>query len=278
MHENLTPGHDILALWLAGRPPSTRAAYTRDLALLLDSSAKALPELRAEDLVRFSMGLRGSTATRARRIASIKSLFGFGVRIGLLSANPAAVLKCPRSQGSAHNRILSEEEVGLVIGEASPGRDRTLLRTLYLAGLRISEALGIRFCDLGKRWITVIGKGNRTRTVVVPLDLVSELQNLRWHQDPDQAHVFKGKTGRPISGRFARRIVRLAAEEAIGRSISPHWLRHSHATHALEGGAPIHLVQNSLGHRSLATTAAYLHVRPGQGSSQYLRVGTLEAR
>jgi integrase/recombinase XerD len=139
-----------------------------------------------------------------------------------------------------------------------------------LAGLRVSEAIGIRFCDLGNRWITVVGKGARKRTVLVPTELVDELRYQRWRTDLDDSFVFKGQSGRPISSRFARRLVRRASEEAIGKPASPHWFRHSHATHAVEGGAPLHVVQNSLGHRSLNTTAGYLHARPSQGSSQYL--------
>jgi integrase/recombinase XerD len=265
---------DLLDLWLGGRPPATRAAYSRDLQLFQAAVGKPLDEVQGEDVARFVIGLVGSKATQARRIASLKSLYNFGVRLGLLDHNPTLVVRCPRAEGAVHERILSEEEVTLVISEAAPGRDRSLVRTLYLAGLRISEALGICFVDLGRRWITVHGKGGRTRTVVVPEDLVADLRGLRWKNDPDDAPVFKGGHGPPISGRYARRLIRTASEEAIGRPIGPHWLRHSHATHALERGAPIHLVQNSLGHRSLATTAAYLHVRPGQGSSQYLAVGT----
>jgi len=265
---------ELLDLWLGGRPPATRLAYARDLQLFQAAVPKPFHAVRGEDLVRFASGLQGSKATQARRVACVKSLFGFGVRLGLLDQNPTLVIKCPRSEGAVHERILTEEEVGLVIKETAPGRDRTLIMTLYLGGLRISEALGLRFSDMGKRWLTVHGKGGRTRTVVVPVALVAELQGLRWRTDPDDAYVFKGKAGQPISGRFARRMISVASEESIGRPIGPHWLRHSHATHALERGAPIHLVQNSLGHRSLATTAAYLHVRPNQGSSQYLSVGT----
>jgi len=265
---------DLIDLWLAGRPAATRLAYTRDVELFQRAVAKPLAEVQGEDVVRFAGGLHGTTATRARRIATLKSLFGFGVRLGLLPTNPTLVIRCPRTEGAVHERILTEEEVTLVIQEAAPGRDRVLIRTLYLAGLRITEALGIRFADLGRRWITVRGKGARTRTVVVPQELVYELLGLRWRTDADKAFVFKGQNGAAISGRFARRMVKVASEEAIGKPIGPHWLRHSHATHALERGAPIHLVQNSLGHRSLATTAAYLHVRPNQGSSQYLTLAT----
>lgn len=265
---------DLIDLWLAGRPPATRLAYTRDIDLFRQALGKSFGEVDGADVTRFAAGLRGSRSTQARRIASLKSLFGFGLKLGLLDRNPTLVIRCPRTEGAVHERILTEEEVTLVIQEASPGRDRALIRTLYLAGVRITEALGIRFSDLGKRWITVHGKGSRTRIVVVPMDLVFEVRALRWKADSDEAFVFKGEHGGPISGRFARKMIRAASEEAIGRPIGPHWFRHSHATHALERGAPIHLVQNSLGHRCLATTAAYLHVRPNQGSSQYLSVGT----
>lgn len=263
---------DLLDLWLAGRPMTTRAAYSADAALLLATVKKPLAQIHSEDLVRFAHGLRGAKTSQARRIASLKSLFGFGVRLGFLAENPTLVLRGPRTEGCIRERILEEDEVMLVIAEAAPGRDRCLVRTLYLSGVRLSEAIGIKFMDVGRRWISVRGKGSRIRTVVVPEDLVTELHQLRWKADRDDAYVFRGASGRPISGRFARRIVRQAAEEALGKPISPHWLRHSHATHAIERGAPIHLVQNSLGHASLATTAAYLHVRPNQGSSQYLRV------
>jgi site-specific recombinase XerD len=265
---------DLIDLWLAGRPASTRLAYTRDVKLFREAVGKRLGAVDGADVARFAAGLRGSESTQARRIASIKSLFGFALKVGLLDQNPTLVIRCPRTEGAVHERILTEEEVTLVTQEAAPGRDRCLVRTLYLAGLRISEALGLRFREVGRKWLTVHGKGNRTRTVVVPLELVEELRALRWKADSDDAFIFRGQSTRPISGRYARRMIRVASEEAIGRPISPHFLRHTHATVALEKGAPIHLVQNSLGHRSLATTAAYLHVRPNQGSSQYLSLGT----
>jgi len=263
---------DLINLWLAGRPETTRSAYLGDVELLLGVVQRPLRELGGEDLVRFVHGLHGSVATRARRIAAVKSLFGFAARFGLLPVNPAVALKCPKANGTVHERILDEEEVAAVIGETAPGRDRTLIRTLYWGGLRVSEAIGVRFVDLGVRWIKVTGKGSRVRTVVVPKDLIGELHDLRWRGDGDGAYVFKSERGCPISATYARRIVRRVGEEALGKSISPHFLRHSHATHALERGAPIHLVQNSLGHRNVATTSVYLHVRPGEGSSQYLQL------
>jgi integrase/recombinase XerD len=274
MHPTPKTDADLINLWLAGRPSATRLPYARDLQLFRAAVSRPLPEVDGVDVARFAAALQGTPATRARRIASIKSFFGFGCRLGVLSTNPTLVVQCPRAEGAVHERILSEEEVTLVISEAAPGRDRSLVRTLYLAGLRISEALGLRFIDLGRQWITVHGKGGRTRTVVVPVDLVDELRGLRWRTDLDDAYVFKGQAGQAISGRFARRVIRVTSEEAIGRPIGPHHFRHSHATHALERGAPIHLVQASLGHRSLATTAMYLHVRPNQGSSQYLAAAT----
>ncbi len=238
--------------------------------MLVRASGKPVSNMQTDDLMRFVCRLQGSTASRARRIASVKSLFTFAARLGVRADNPALALRCPKAEGRIHERILDEADVAAVINEAAPGRDRCLVRTLYLAGLRASEVLGMRFDDLGREWITVRGKGSRTRTVVVPKALISELRLLRWRTDPDHAHVFKGQAGRRLSAKFLGKILRRVAEEAIGKPISAHWLRHSHATHALLRGAPIHLLQNSLGHRSPTTTAAYLHVRPGQGSSQYL--------
>jgi len=261
---------NLIDLWLAGRPGTTRLAYTQDIRTLRLFVNKPLRDLQSEDLMRFACGLQGSPASQARRIATVKSLFAFAARLGARIDNPAVVLKCPRVEGSVHGRILDEDEVAAVISEAAPGRDRCLIRTLYVAGLRTSEVLGITFSDLGRQWITVRGKGSRTRTVVVPEALIAELRLLRWRADPDDGYVFKGQAGGRLSARFLTKVVRRAAEEAIAKPISAHWLRHSHATHALQGGAPIHLLQQSLGHRSLATTATYLHVRPGQGSSQYL--------
>jgi len=117
---------DLIDLWLAGRPRTTRLAYASDIQMLRLFANKPLSDLQCEDLMRFACGLAGTAATRARRIATVKSLFGFATRLGVRTENPALVLKCLKAEGCVHERILDEDEVAAVISEAAPGRDRCL--------------------------------------------------------------------------------------------------------------------------------------------------------
>ena len=156
-------------------------------------------------------------------------------------------------------------------------RNRVLLRLLYAAGGRVSEICGLKWRDVQPRdaagQITIFGKGGKTRTVLLSADTCQELIGLRGESEPD-APVFVSRKGQGhLHPSQAWRIVRAAAERAgIEGAVSPHWLRHAHASHALDRGAPIHLVQATLGHASVATTGKYLHARPGDSSARYLGV------
>jgi integrase/recombinase XerD len=128
--------------------------------------------------------------------------------------------------------------------------------------------------DLGPAGVTVIGKGSKIRTVALPRGILEEVRRLRGAGDRDEAHVFQSCRGGKLSVRQARDIVSTAAAEALGKKVSPHWLRHAHASHALSAGAPLHLVKATLGHSSLASTAIYLSVRPDVGSGMYLKTAS----
>lgn len=267
---DITDERHLTQLFLSGRPATTRRAYEKDLGLFFEHLGRPLVQLTYEDLATFTGSLTGANTTRARRAATVRSFLRFGHRLGLL---PQVLFPpTPRSQSRLHERILDEAEVHAVIAELPAGRDRCLARLLYLGGLRISEALDLRWHDVGKRWVTVTGKGTRTRTVLLPDRLIEDLGSLRSGADPG-IHVFRNSRGRRLSASYVRRIVRRAGLEALDKPVSPHWLRHCHASHALDHGAPIHLVAHDLGHASVSTTTAYLHVRPDQGSSLYLATG-----
>ncbi len=155
-------------------------------------------------------------------------------------------------------------------------RNRALLRLLYGAGLRVSELCALTWRDCQERdgagQITVLGKGSKTRAVLLSAETWGEVAALRGGADPD-APMFVSRKGGPLSASQALRIVRAAARRAgIKGAVSPHWLRHAHASHALDRGAPIHLVQSTLGHASVATTGRYVHARPTDSSSRYLAV------
>jgi len=260
----------LVNLWLSGRPPTTRRVYLAEARSFLDFLSNGLRAATTSDVLIYAESITGASATRARRISTLKSLLAFALKVGFTSSNLGTVLRVPKIAGRLHERLLDEAEVNQMIKEAASGRDRILLRLLYLSGLRISEAVGIRWIDLGPAGISVVGKGSRSRTVAVPVDLLVELRSLRLASESDTARVFKVAKGKPLSVRQARRIVSTAALEGIGRPASPHWLRHAHASVALERGCPLHVLRDSLGHASISTTSKYLGVRPGTGSGMYL--------
>ena len=156
-------------------------------------------------------------------------------------------------------------------------RNHALLRLLYVGGLRVPEICGSNWRDLQPHeetgQVTVFGKGRKKRVILLTLHVWQAVTGLRGDAGPD-APVFRSQKG---SGHLdpsqALRIVRKAAIRAdIDLAVSPHWMRHAHASHALERVAPIHLVQATLGHSSVATTGRYLHARPHESSARFLAV------
>ena len=272
----------ILKQWLASQAsPHTRSCYERDANRLLAHVGKPLSRVGLGDLQAFDDALVATglaPVSRVRTLAAVKSLFGFCCRMRYHKVNPAAELGLPVYEKRLAERILPEEDVQRLLGADLVLRDRVLLRLLYSAGLRVSEACSLRWRNLSARGdagqITVYGKNGRTRAVALPKEVWEDLNKLRESAATD-APVFASKSGQPLDRGRVRVILRSAAKIA-GVSdktpqISPHWLRHAHALHALDHGAPIHLVQATLGHSSVATTSSYLHARPGDSSARFLQ-------
>jgi site-specific recombinase XerD len=268
---------NVIELWARRqRSPLTESAYLRDIRRLLRSTGLKLPETSALDLERFAETLAGSglaPISQGRTLAAIRSFFRFAQRIGYC-ANPAGGLDLPRTDNPLCERIMAEEDVRRLIALEPEGRNRVLLTVVYAAGLRVSEACGLRWRHLQARGVAgqilIHGKGGRTRAVILPAAVWGQLTALRGVAAHD-APVFASRSGKPLERSRVLRIVKDASQRAgIAANISTHWLRHAHASHALDHGAPIHLVQATLGHRSVATTSRYLHARPGASSAGYL--------
>ena len=155
-------------------------------------------------------------------------------------------------------------------------RNRVLLLLLYGTGLRVSEACGLRWRDIGLLadpvQLTVTGKGRRTRTIPLPRSVVGELMRLYDDRGATEP-VFQSCSGKPLD---RSRVLLIVKDAAVRAGVNPrtttHWLRHAHASHSLDGGAPVHLVQVTLGHASVATTSRYLHACPGKSSADYISV------
>lgn len=274
-----TSDDKLIALWLHGKSKRTQVEYRRDIAgfvTFLRQSGKdgtnpvtsvTLGELQDYATELDQLGLE--PASRARRLAAVKSLLSFGCRLGLLPVNVGAAVELPRRRDDLAERILTEAEVRRLVG-AAEGRDRLLISLLYVGCLRISEALGLRWRDVRPRadgcQITVLGKGSKVRTTLIPLDLTAHRPDGASRDD----FVFAGRHGAlSISG--AWRIVRRVAERAeLMQDVSPHFLRHSHISHALDHAAPVHEVRQTAGHASLDTTTRYAHAKPNSSSAQYL--------
>jgi integrase/recombinase XerD len=268
----------LIELWLYGRPPHTQRAYAGDIARFLGGAGKSLPAVTLGDLQAFADSLGGlAPASRYRTLSAVKSLLAFGHRIGYLAFDVGRVLRLPPVRDRLAERILPEADVRRMLSLETNQRNRALLALLYASGARVSEACGLCWRDVrasgDAAQITVFGKGGKTRAIQLPASVAALLAKLRG-QDGDEAPVFPSrKHGGALRPLAVRRIVRQAARRAgIEAAVSPHWLRHAHASHALDRGAPIHLVQATLGHASITTTGRYLHARPADSSSRFLDV------
>lgn len=279
LQEQADNDEQAISLWLDGRSPHTERAYRADIERLRAFVRKPLHRLKLPDLQEFAHGLvELSGATQARILASVKSLLSFCHRMGYLSFDVGAPLRLPKFKTKLAERILTESDVHCMIRMEQGPRNRALLGFLYIAGLRVSEVCGLRWRDLKDRedggQLNVYGKGGKTRVVRVEGENWRRLMGLFPQRGEGDEPVFGSqKGGGAILPSHAWRIVKAAAERCrVKGHVSPHWLRHSHASHALEKGAPIHLVQATLGHANLATTGRYLHARPSDSSARFLSI------
>jgi integrase/recombinase XerD len=269
----------LVDLWLALKTSAhTRRAYSADIRRLLRFVQKPLCRITLADLRDWAAHLgQGSLkpASRNRALTAIKSLLSFAQETGYLPFNVGAAVKLVPNRDSLAQRILDESEISRLIEAAAPGRDHVLLKLLYATGARVSELCGLKWRDAVPRQdagqLTVFGKGGKTRTILLKPAVWWQLLSIKGDACAADPIFASRKGGGPLDPSQVRRIVYAAAKKAgLERKISPHWLRHAHASHALDRSAPIHLVQATLGHASISTTGRYLHARPSQSSGLYL--------
>ncbi|WP_415570084.1 tyrosine-type recombinase/integrase [Komagataeibacter saccharivorans] len=264
----------LIKTWLHNRGANTRRAYESDVRAFLAHVGKPLAQVTASDLQSWYDSLKGSDATRRRKLMAVKSLLSYGAAMEMLPRDVGPAVRVPKMRDSLHERILTQEQVrDLIDGETDPRR-RTMLRVLYATGLRISELCAVRWKDLKRRQqggvAHVFGKGGKNRTVEIPAKVWKEIVALRVDDRPE-APMVPGHDGGPLSVDAVHRSVKRAAKRAgLPEQVSAHWLRHAYASHMQDNGAPAHVVQQQLGHTSLATTTRYSHAREGAGAGKFL--------
>jgi integrase/recombinase XerC len=286
--------------------PHTVDAYGRDLATLVSFVREVLPApvmLQGIDrgilrgwLARSSEGV--SLTTVARRLSAVRTFFRHWVSRGLIDSSPADRIKGPRSRRKLPGMLSAEEAASVMsAAEEKDGegdddvrrlRDSVALELLYGSGLRVSELVALNLDDLslGAQSLRVVGKGSRERNVPIGgaahaallryLARRSELRSRRRGAAPDPQALLLSQRGRRLSVRWVQRFVQRYGGVGAGRpELHPHALRHSCATHMLEGGADLRVIQELLGHASLSTTQRYTHLSLDQLLAVYDRAHPL---
>jgi integrase/recombinase XerC len=268
-----------------GRSEHTRRAYLGDLRSLFAFLAERTPNPSLDRLtlltLRSWLSAQAATGTArttlARRTSAVKTFTAWASRRGLIDVDPASRLQMPKAHRTLPAVLRQDQaldamdaaESGAQQGDPLALRDRLIVEMLYATGIRVSELCGLDVDDVdtGRRVLQVLGKGNKQRTVPFGEPVVRALTSWSTDGRPALATASSGRAlllgarGGRIDPRQARTVVHQTMSAVAGApDIGPHGLRHSAATHLLEGGADLRVVQELLGHSSLATTQLYTHV------------------
>lgn len=259
--------------------PNTIDGYRRDLQKLEDfmlAEGKTVYTMELEDLEAFSAGLHDigiGPTSQCRILSGVRSFFRFLLLDGYRDTDPSELLESPRL-GEHLPEVLSTEEVdmleaGIDLSKWEGHRNRAIIEVLFSCGLRVSELVGLKLSDLylEERFVRVMGKGSKERLVPISGKAIEELnywfadRNCMKIKPGEEDYVFLNRRGAHLTRTMILIMIKRQAEIAgIKKTISPHTLRHSFATALLEGGANLRVIQEMLGHESIATTEIYTHI------------------
>lgn len=265
---------DLLFGWGSRKSRATQRYYVRVIGELLEESPnKILATLSAQDLIQFFArrdDLKPSSQNVLR--ATLSSLFSYLNKVDYIDRNPTMAIARLKTVERIYSKVLSFDQIEEMVRREPVVRNQKIIMFLYYSGVRVSELAGLKWENIelmkgGGAKLLIVGKGSKVRTVFLDDKAVKEAV-----PEIEEGFVFKSRKQAKIGSAQVFRIIRAAATRAgLTGKVSPHWLRHSNATHAIENGAPIHVVQKTLGHENLATTGKYLDLVMRESSSAYLK-------
>jgi integrase/recombinase XerD len=256
------------ALWLEdGLAKNTIAAYRADLEQLAAFSQRTLSELTEQDLFAFLASRKGRASSAARRVSTLKRFFQYCVRERRMAADPTLRLDPPK-RAPRFPKTLSEADVEALLAAPDTStdlglRDRAMLETLYATGLRVSELVALKTfeANLDAGVVRVMGKGSKERLVPLGEVAVEWIARYKAARKGASDTLFLTARGEGMTRQaFWQLIRRYAARAVPGKRLSPHVLRHAFATHLINHGADLRVVQLLLGHADISTTQIYTHV------------------
>lgn len=259
--ERSTNDNQIVSMWIAqSNSENTRAQYQRVVTSFMRAVNKPLQSVNLSDLQEWQKGLIGKPNSNKLHVNAIKSLFSFMQKTGYIVLNAAVMLKAEKTVETKHTKTLTEEQVIRLVNGQLNQRDEAIVRVLYSSAMRVSELCNLQWKDVierGDKAILVIrGKGGKTRESGISVNAYAAMKQLRSVSDDD--YVFMSNRKQQMDRSTVNHLfTKLSA--IIGKDISPHWMRHSHVTHALQRGVNPTDVMNQAGHSSLAVTTTYAH-------------------
>jgi len=234
------------------------------------------------EYLRLLMGEGKKSSTVARKVSSLRCFFDFLKKRKLLEDFSVSVLRCPKIRRKIPSFLTEKEMEEVLDGVRGEGfffwRDKAMLELAYATGMRVSELVGLEVNDIDFYAEIVKVKGKRGKERLVPVGkyaLSAIKEYLRWRREkvsPDEKALFVNRFGEKISDRSVRKRLKMYIDRVgIEKNVTPHTLRHSFATHLLNRGADLRVVQELLGHERLSTTQVYTHITPSRLKKVYLR-------
>ncbi len=258
----------VSAWELRGYSPRTRDRYALQVSVMARELDKPLDRITARELKSYLLERkRRKSLTNASvysQVNAMRAFFKALVENGVISDNPAKDIPLPKRPRKLPNHLTAQELLALLKQSEVQPRDHCLLEFIYATGTRLSEALDMKVNSVNLDDNTAMvksGKGDKDRLVIMSGHVASELTTYLTKRRTTSEYLFPSRSGGRLSSRYVQSMVaRYAAKAGIPRSVTPHVLRHTFATHMLESNVDIRSIQELLGHSSLATTQIYTHV------------------